>query len=364
MIQTKKITILVFNLEHGGAEKVCLLLCNELVKRNHLVELWICNFRESSLTKHLDNRISIFKLNKKHVRNCLFPLMKLFFNRKPRKILVFHIELAVLAIVIKKLFFQRAKIIVRSINTLSYAFKSSNGLWGKYLALRVLKIVLPHSHKIIAQSSGMQKDLIQRFDIKDSQTIIIHNPAFNIKTNNTVVKENYKNEFLFVGRLSRQKGLTNLIKAFALAYKQTPNIHLTLVGEGTQRKNLKKLVNNLGLNSSITFEGFRKDTVPYYIRAKATVLTSVFEGFPNVLVESIALGTPVIAFDCPSGPADIIIQHRNGILIPNLDITAFSKAISDLANNNIQFSKEEIIKTSKNFSLNSIVNKYEQIFSK
>jgi glycosyltransferase involved in cell wall biosynthesis len=64
----------------------------------------------------------------------------------------------------------------------------------------------------------------------------------------------------------------------------------------------------------------------YYRRAKATLLTSFFEGFPNVLVESIALGTPVISFDCPSGPADIIIPGVNGILVPNQDIQGVFKS--------------------------------------
>ena len=101
----KKITMLAFSLEHGGAEKVCVTLCNELVFRNYETELWIVNYSETALLRQLDNRVSVFRLNREHVRNCLLPLFKLFVQQKPERILIFHIELAILAIVLKKMFF-------------------------------------------------------------------------------------------------------------------------------------------------------------------------------------------------------------------------------------------------------------------
>jgi len=65
----------------------------------------------------------------------------------------------------------------------------------------------------------------------------------------------------------------------------------------------------------VGFEGFKKDMIPYYLSAKATVLTPLYEGFPNVLVESITLGTPAIAFNCPSRPSEIIVDGINGFLV-------------------------------------------------
>ncbi|MDD4757123.1 MAG: hypothetical protein PHG29_13675, partial [Prolixibacteraceae bacterium] len=72
-----KITFLTFSLDHGGAEKVCLTLCNEFARRNYETELWILNFRESSLTNELNSKTKIFKLNRKHVRSSLIPLIRL-----------------------------------------------------------------------------------------------------------------------------------------------------------------------------------------------------------------------------------------------------------------------------------------------
>ena len=362
--KNEKVTVLVFSLYHGGAEKVCLTLCNELVNRNYKIELWIVDSSETSLSKQLDEKITIYRLNRKHVRNSVLPLLKLFIQRKPEKILIFHIELAILAIIFKKIFFLKTQIIVRSINTLSLAFSNAKGSLRNYLRLKVLKYVLPFSNKIIAQSNGMRIDLEKNFNIESNKILTIFNPAFHMETNVAGINKigKLENEFLFVGRLQPQKGLKNLIKIFEMAHSQNPNIQLTIVGEGPEEETLKKLVDRLGLNSSIIFEGYQAQTISYFERAKATVLTSVYEGFPNVLVESIAVGTPVIAFNCPSGPEDIIEQGVNGILVPNQDLVEFSNAILKIAKEEITFKSNDIIESSKRFSIETVVNKYEQVF--
>ena len=181
----KRITLLTFSLDHGGAEKVCLTLSNEFALRNYKTELWIINYRESSLTAELNSKIKIFKLNRKHVRNSLLPLVKLLVRRKPEKILIFHIELAVIILIIKKLLFLKTSVIVRCINTLSRAYDYPAGLWEKFLARPVIKRILPMSDKIIAQSTGMYRDMILNFNIPRKKLVTIHNPAFNLQLNKT-----------------------------------------------------------------------------------------------------------------------------------------------------------------------------------
>ena len=146
-----KITILVFNLDHGGAEKVCVTLCNEFVKLKYDVELWIMDDKKTVLSEKLDKSITICNLNKNHVRSSGLQLLKLLVQRKPARILVFHIELAILVIILKKLFFLKTKIFTRSINTLSQAYNNSKHSWRNYFTLKIIKNVLPHSYKIIAK---------------------------------------------------------------------------------------------------------------------------------------------------------------------------------------------------------------------
>lgn len=363
MVTSGKITVLIKNLQHGGAQKVCITICKELVKRNYVLELWILDISKTTLIKQLPQNIKIVDLKEQNVRHSFIKLIKLFRKKKPSNLLIFNVELTILAIIIKRVFSFNTRIIFRSINTLSQAFQFPNSIWEKYFALKVIKLFLPMCDTIIAQSNGMRKDLIKYFNIDENHVITIPNPAINLLMTDPANHSSKmrENDFLFVGRLQPQKGLVNLLKIFADAHKQRSDFRLIIVGEGPEEERLKSLVNSLGLNSSVTLAGYQSNTLKYFEKAKATMLTSVYEGFPNVLVESIAAGTPVISFNCPSGPDDIIEPGINGILVPNQNLKAFTEAILSVANNNIQFSKQKIIKTSKKFSVEVVVDKYEQI---
>ena len=90
---------------------------------------------------------------------------------------------------------------------------------------------------------------------------------------------------------------------------------------------------------------FQKNIIPYYLYAKATILTSFYEGYPNVLIESIALGTPVVSFDCKSGPSEIIQNNKNGYLVRYLDVEDLKDKISQILITN--FNREDVINTVK-----------------
>jgi glycosyltransferase involved in cell wall biosynthesis len=361
-----KITMLVASLGHGGAEKVCLTLCNEFVQRKYYVEVWVVGEKETSLIHLLNKKVAIVELNKKKIRNSFFALTKLFISQNPNILLVFHVELALIALIIKKLLFLKTKVYIRSINTLSHSFKATKKNWRSFLMFKLIKFIFPYSEKIIAQSSGMREDLINFFGTTENKIVTIHNPSFHISSIKKIPMNSTtcENEFIFIGSFRPQKGLLNLIQSFKKAHDIKPEMCLTLIGDGEEREMIFKEVNKLGLNSCVKFEGYQENTLPYLKRAKATLLTSFFEGFPNVLVESIAVGTPVISFDLPSGPKDIIEPGINGILVPHLNTKEFTKAILSISNNEIVFNKEDIIKTAERFSLNKIVDEYERVLMK
>lgn len=364
MIGLNKITVLIKNLHNGGAQKVCVTLCNELIKRNYPVELWMLDYEESSLTLRLSKDVKIIHLQMKQVKNSTFKLIKLFRKQNPARILIFSIELTILSIFIKKVFRLKTQIFFRSINTLSQIFQFPRTSREKHFTSKLIRVVLPYCDKIIAQSNGMKHDLIANFSIDENKIVVIHNPAVNLSQINkqkTVSPEKEGNYFLFVGRLMPQKRLDVLINIFENITKQIPGLQLVIVGEGPEEEKLKALTARLGLSSSVIFAGFKENTAEFYQNAKATVLTSLYEGFPNVLVESIAAGTPVVSFDCPSGPEDIIEPGINGILVPNQDAEAFAKALISIATDQIQFQKQNVIETSKKFSVETVVNQYEKI---
>ncbi|MEO8254344.1 MAG: glycosyltransferase [Flavobacterium sp.] len=359
--KSKVITVLINRLNSGGAEKVCVVLCNELVKRGYQVELWVVGLDDTILSKKIDKKINITNFKKESVRSSIFPFSYHLFKKSPKLMLVFNTELCILAILLKFFFFKKTKIIFRSINTLSVAI-DTNTIYRKKIVYPIIKKFLKSTDFVVAQSEGMKEDLIRNYDITPSKIATIPNPAIVLEKRAIDLNPDSKvNELVFVGRLVNQKGLPLLFEALRIVVQKVDTVYLTIVGEGPEMQNLKNLAEDLQLSKVITFVGFDADVNQYMTKAKATVLSSYFEGFPNVLVESISLGIPVISFDCPSGPRDIIEPNVNGILVPFLNVELFANAILEVLNEDVKFEREKIIASGHKFSLMSVVDRYEEI---
>jgi glycosyltransferase involved in cell wall biosynthesis len=133
-----------------------------------------------------------------------------------------------------------------------------------------------------------------------------------------------------MGRLVPQKGFDRLLEAFASIARERPGWSLTIHGEGPQRLPLTERTESLGLAGQVRFPGVTDDPAAALADADLFVLSSRWEGFPTVLGEAMALGRPVVAFDCPSGPADLIRDGLDGVLVPRDDIAALASAMASL----------------------------------
>jgi len=354
------ICILNNTLGAGGAEKNCVILCNELANKGIDVELWITRLGDSPLLKLIDSRVKVRSIPGKRVRNSFSHLKRMLIDSNSKTILIYNIELLIPAFFINKIYNLKLKIIARSITTLSYDYNNYN-YFTKKIWFYLIGYTGNRISKMIAQSEGMKEDLIKNFNINESKITVIPNPSFNFIDNAKVNIIENKNELLFVGRITEAKGIQYLLQIFQIAQNEIPDLHLTIVGTGEILPEIVDKVINLGLSKYISFEGYQTDLAKYYTSAKLTVLTSIVEGFPNVLIESISYGTPVISFDCPSGPRDIIVPHENGILIEHLNVSAFANAIINVMNGKIVFDKKKVINTSLKYNLKEVVGQYEKI---
>lgn len=136
---------------------------------------------------------------------------------------------------------------------------------------------------------------------------------------------------LGVGRLHEQKGFADLISAFVKALGDRQDWDLFLVGEGELRPELERLARESGAGDRIHLPGRTGDIAPWYSRADLFVLSSLTEGFPNVLLEAMASGTAVISTNCDFGPADIIRDGVDGCLVPVGDVDALAACVRALA---------------------------------
>jgi GalNAc-alpha-(1->4)-GalNAc-alpha-(1->3)-diNAcBac-PP-undecaprenol alpha-1,4-N-acetyl-D-galactosaminyltransferase len=133
-----------------------------------------------------------------------------------------------------------------------------------------------------------------------------------------------------IGRLSRQKGFDLLLRALALVAPSFPDWSAVIIGQGLERERLQQLSNELGLRERVRLLGEIRDVETWLARAGIVVQPSRFEGFPNVVLEAMAMGAAVISADCPAGPAELIDDGVNGRLVPVEDVEALASVMTEL----------------------------------
>jgi glycosyltransferase involved in cell wall biosynthesis len=191
------------------------------------------------------------------------------------------------------------------------------------LLIRKCRIIIyRHCLYVVA----LTKNNVDQFARHLNNVVHIPNPS-PFKTNN-VSKLSYK-RIISVGRLDKQKGYDMLLHAVKIVFQKFPDWTLDIFGDGILRTQLLHLRDNLGLQNNVFFRGVTNNIKKEYLSSSLYVLSSRYEGFPMVLIEAASCGLPIIAFDCPEGPIDILANDGGIIVAPN-DVNALSLAIIDM----------------------------------
>lgn len=204
----------------------------------------------------------------------------------------------------------------------------------------LIKWLYRKADHVVTVSKLIENDYIKNYGISPDKITTIYNP-YDFETISrlsgepvTEAEEEFLSSgFVFanVGRIMYQKGVWHLVKAFGEVHKSNPDTKLLLVGEDFTGGKLERLINELGLGDCILRTGRVRNPYKYMKRASCYVLSSLFEGFPNAMVEAMACGLPIIAADCKSGPREILYENPDldekiadvreadyGILVPAL----------------------------------------------
>jgi glycosyltransferase involved in cell wall biosynthesis len=357
---TKKITFLISSLSGGGAEGVCVNVANGLATSGWQVDLVVLHMNNSVYHERLDVKVNLVVLDINHARYSPLGLAKYLLVNKPERLLVFNYELTVVAVVLKKLLRLKIKVMARNINTLSHKRKHASGFWMRYIVQPLVGKFYSDADHIINQCEAMREDLLTVYPKIGAKTSVIYNPINSIvedyAKNVEFEKINKQEYILCVGRLEQQKAFYYAIEGFAKITDEFPALRLKIVGKGSLVSELKKCVKEFEVEDRVDFEGFQNDIIPYYMGAKATLLTSLYEGFPNVLIESIALATPIIAFDCQSGPSEIIVDGVNGYLVEYQNVDDLSdKIVKSLQT---KWNRQKIKDTAEQFKIDYIIEQY------
>ncbi|MEA2017427.1 MAG: glycosyltransferase [Campylobacterota bacterium] len=357
-----KILFFIHQLNSGGAQKVILNLVSHLNKEKFEVILVVINnIGEYSNFSHSD--VKLIDLKIKHIRNSIFKIIKTVKEEKPE--IVFS-GLSYLSLIISFIIpFLRIKSNIKFIARESSILSIDNAdkKFTKILNL-LYKLFYKRFDLIVCQSMYMQNDLIKNYKISKNKTVVINNPIvleniydkLNILQCEKLYAENTIN-LLAIGRLHKVKGFDMLLESVS---RLNHNYHLTILGAGLELKSLQNLAKNLKIEDRVHFLGFKHNPYIYMKQADLFVLSSRHEGFPNVVLEANACGLPVVAFECPGGIKEILVNGLNGYLVENGNINELSDTI--VSSSNYQWDRNKIINKVKNtYNVNLIIDKYEKL---
>jgi glycosyltransferase involved in cell wall biosynthesis len=355
----KKITMFLTALDGGGAERVIINLARGFVDRGWQVDLLLVKV-EGSYLSQVSSDINIVELGQKRLLLSIFSLIKYLQKERPIAI-ISALDTNVISIWARYLTSVSTQVIVTVHNNLSLESRNATQLKRK-LTAKFARWFYPGADNIVAVSQGVAENLIS-IGLPKEKITVIYNPIVTSE-----LKEKLQDTLehpwflpqqppviLGVGRLTKQKDFSTLIKAFTLVRQQQP-VRLMILGEGEESSRLNSLIEELDISEDVILSGFVANPYIYMKKAALLVLSSMWEGFGNVLVEAMAAGTPVVSTDCPSGPREILSDGKYGKLVPIGSVESMAKAILTTL---MELSDKEILQQrARDFSLAKATESY------
>ncbi len=338
-----KIMIVLHDLRGGGAEKMMVRLANQLAKEGDEVEVVLLT--QGGVNKDfLSDSVMLTELGANRTMLAVFPLKRHIRQSQPDAVLAVLTHVNVVAAIACFMLNMTHKLTVSERNNFSMDKSVNGGLVMKatYLIAPLIYRLLPNP--VIAVSRGVADDLIDHSIVRDKDVVTAPNPVITEQTEMAAQQTPehpwllHKTEpvIVAVGRLSHQKGFDMLLSALA-KLRQDMNCRLVVFGEGELRDDLQQQSKQLGIEEAVSFAGYTDNPLAEVKHADLFVLSSRFEGSPNGLVEAMSVGTPVVAFDCPHGPREILTQQLADNLVEYRNVDSLVNAI-----------KRELNKSKKN----------------
>ncbi|SUP53601.1 Mannosylfructose-phosphate synthase [Weeksella virosa] len=352
----KTVFFILPNLHQGGAEKIVTTICNELDRKQFRSVLLLFQ-KEGPFLKDLKSDVEIIELKTKRIRFAIFPILQEIYKRKPSIVFSGWGEISAFLSYFIPLF-PKVKFVSRETNVVS-----------KHVVRKEILFFYKFYHRfdaIIAQSEDMRQDLIENFHLAKEKIVKIHNPVdfelLDQKQNQPIelpFSSDHKN-VIAIGNLTARKGFDLLLNVFA-ELKNTP-IHLYVLGDGVDKEKLEHQRQALGLEN-VHFLGHVENPYPYLAAADLFILSSRYEGFPNVLLEAGACGTYALCNDCLGGINEIIQPKRNGEILAIENTKAFAERIVHILEDKHDASSiRDSIKS--RFDKKFIIHQYEEILNK
>jgi glycosyltransferase involved in cell wall biosynthesis len=310
-------------------------LINRCADVGLVVDLLIAN-RSSPHLGAIDRRVNLVEIGEPFFRSCVPKVAAYLKSARPDWVISNREKSHRYLVLARKLAKSQTRLAFRIGNSLSETLNKRNWL-KRVLRHALIRWSYAQADLIIVNSKGLKDDVLNYAGVESWRIRILNNPTFNADVlqqaqadvNHPWLIDETVQVILGVGRLTRQKDFPTLLRAFSQVARQKP-VRLIILGEGNDRNALQSLVAELGLGDRVDMPGFVANPFAYMARADLFVLSSAWEGSPNVLIQALSVGCPVVATDCPEGPGEIL---RGGSVAPLVgvgDVPGLAAAISQV----------------------------------
>lgn len=364
-MNSSRIALFLPSLGEGGAQRVVVNLANYYARQGLAVDLLLVKAKGVYLPL-VDARVKLVDFDCHRVMASLWPLLRYLRHTRPTALLVTMPHVSIVAACAKLLGGYAGRLVIRQPNYLS--LNSGKRHFLTPLLLKTICRIFNIADRVIAISQGVAQDLDAYGIIERGKIEVIYNPLFEPailslaeqEIQHPWLQDQTRDYALIIaaGRLVEQKNFTLLLDAFANLTKRK-NARLIILGEGRLRAVLQAQIDDLGLTDKVVMPGFCDNPYAYLKRADLFVLSSLWEGFGNVLVEALAVGTPIVATDCPSGPAEILQNGRYGVLVENNNRAALEDGMLKALEQPWQ--KQALLQRAQDFAIDRIAQKYLQV---
>lgn len=362
---TRTLTICLHSFAAGGAEKVCTTIANEMSKCGIAVHIVVLN-GTGPLAERILPAVKVTDFSTRNPFNALIKTILFVRKQEPKCILCTHPHIAIALLALKYILRLPSRIHYRVSSTMSKSIPPQNQKYTLTSVLlklcgKLLPLAIKRFDHIIAVSEGVSEDLTRHFRVPSNIITVIYNPVslaevaeLSSQKLNDPWLENDTPTIVSAGRLVRAKGYHTLLRAFKILSDERP-VRLVILGDGPQRASLEKTAAHAGITEHLSMPGFKANPYAYMKRADLFVLSSEWEGMPNILLEAMACGCRIVSTDCDSGPRELLRNGEYGILVPVSDAEALSRAMAQGLEGNISVAPPSWI---DNFATERIVSQY------
>jgi glycosyltransferase involved in cell wall biosynthesis len=356
----KRVTFFYGSFRPGGVERIRALLISEFANNGFIVDVVVVNgtgeFRPADSEK-----VKIFDLQSRSASQCFPKYLQYLRIHRPDVIISSQTHHNLIAIIGKIITgFPKRLYITEHIHLSASSMNQAN--WKQKMRPFIAKVFYHFATGVIAVSQQIKDDLVS-VGVPSQMITVLNNPIDLEAVRNSAIEPvitPFPDQAMYptiisVGRLVKQKNFSDLILCVAKVKTQIA-IRAIIIGDGPEKQSLQNLIDTLGLSDEVKLVGYLKNPFPYISNSQLFVLSSKWEGFPNVLVESLACGCPIVSTDCMSGPAEILADGKFGRLVPVGDIDSMSSTIiAELEN---PHPRQLLLERAQEYSVNKIYPQY------